>query len=107
MRKQTDRVHNLSMQKTRLAIVLLLSLLPWPAVWLGMYHIRSIVWTFFLYHGLCLLPAIIWGAPLWKTHLLKPTGRQWLIVIAVTVCSCFLAVFAYNATGQMVVSRTE
>lgn len=95
------------MQKARLAIAVLLSLLPWPAVWIGMYEIRSIVWTFFLYHGVCLLPAIIWNSALWKTHVMMPSGRQWLVVTAAAIATCLLGVFVYSATGDVVVSKQE
>ncbi len=62
--------------RRRLAIVVLLTLLPWPAVWQGMYRLDSLVWTFALYHGLCLLPAALWGRGLWARSLRPPTSVQ-------------------------------
>jgi membrane protease YdiL (CAAX protease family) len=85
----------------------MLTLLPWPAVWLGMYEIRSILWTFVAYHFICLLPAIIWGRQLWLPHLLLPAGKQWLIVGAAAIGACLLGVFIYTVGGDMVLSKKE
>jgi membrane protease YdiL (CAAX protease family) len=93
------------MQWHRPAIVIFLTLLPWPAVWYGMYELRSIVWTFFLYHGVVLLPACIWGRNLWWSHVRTPTGKQWLVLFFAGIFSCLVAVAAYNTTGELIVSR--
>jgi membrane protease YdiL (CAAX protease family) len=63
--------------RRRLLAVVLLTLLPWPAVWLGMYHYDSLWLTFLLYHGVCLFPAIFWGRRLWRDDWKKPTASQW------------------------------
>ena len=91
----------------RVAIILLLTLLPWPAVWYGMYEIRSIVWTFFLYHVICLLPAIIIGHGLWKDHLALPTRRQIAILLASAIGISTIGTLIYNFTGSLVVDREE
>jgi membrane protease YdiL (CAAX protease family) len=95
------------MQKSRVAIVILLTLLPWPAVWVGMYEFRNIMWTFFAYHFVCLLPAIIWGRKLWLPHVFMPAGKQWLIVLAAAMGACFLGLFVYSSTGEVILSKTE
>lgn len=95
------------MQKARLVTVVLLTLLPWPAVWYGMYELRSIHFTFFLYHGVCLLPAIIWGAPLWRSHVFPPNRNHWGILVAAAVTTCLLALFVYTTTGEILVSKKE
>jgi membrane protease YdiL (CAAX protease family) len=92
---------------SRLAAVIIFSLLPWPAVWYGMYKLNSIVWTFFLYHGVCLLPVVVWGRPLWRDHVKWPTARQWLFVILFGATACALAQIAYQWSGQMIVSRED
>ena len=91
----------------RATIVVFLTLLPWPAVWYGMYGLNSLVWTFFLYHGCCLLPAIIWGRRLWLPHILLPSDRQWLVVLAFAVLTCLAAVGLYEYSGQLIVSRQQ
>lgn len=92
---------------SRLAAVILLSLLPWPAVWFGMYKLSSIVWTFFLYHGACLLPAIIWGWPLWRGGVKLPTIKQWLLVFVSALATCAVAQIAYAASGQLIINRED
>ena len=86
--------------RRRLAIVLLLTLLPWPAVWLGMYRWDSLVWTFALYHGGCLLPAAIWGYPLWRDAVRWPTPRQWAWLLAGLLVAVPLSLLIYSEMGQ-------
>ena len=68
--------------RRRLGIVLCLTLLPWPAVWLGMYRLDSLWVTFLLYHGCCLLPAAVWGRRLWRGAWRAPTRPQALALLA-------------------------
>jgi membrane protease YdiL (CAAX protease family) len=100
-------IYDRLMKWRRTAIVIFLTLAPWPAVWYGMYELRSVLWTFVLYHGLCLLPAIIWGRSLWQSHVLWPSGRQWLLVLSAAVFTSVVGVAAYIYTGEMVVSRAH
>ena len=86
--------------RRRLAIVILLTLLPWPAVWLGMYHFDSLLWTFALYHGVCLLPAVIWGYPLWRSDLRSPTPRQWAWLLGGFVVIAPLSLLVYQDLGK-------
>ncbi len=90
----------------RIIIAVVLSLLPCPAVWFGMYKLNSLIWTFFLYHGLCLV-VVIWGWRLWKPHLLMPSARQWGLVLIAGLLTSVAAVMAYKLSGDVVVSRTE
>lgn len=92
------------MSARRIAIVILLTLLPWPAVWYGMYRLYSIPWTFFLYHGVCLLPAIIWGRRLWLPDVKRPSGKQWAILAAAAIATCSAALIAYGYTGSTIVA---
>ena len=93
--------------RRRLAIVVLLTLLPWPAVWLGMYRLDSIVWTFFLYHGCCLLPAALWGRRLWRGAVRWPTLRQWAVLLAALVCVVPLSLFGYAEIGKRVLDAGD
>jgi membrane protease YdiL (CAAX protease family) len=95
------------MSKRRSATVILLTLLPWPAVWLGMYKLNSIVWTFFLYHGVCLLPPVVWGYPLWRSGLKRPTVKQWILIAICGTATALVAQIAYKLSGQMIVSRDQ
>ncbi len=99
MTTQTDR--------RRIVIVILLTIVPWPAVWLGMYKLHSIVWTFFLYHGLCLLPAAVWGYSLWRRDLKKPTLKQGAMISVCAIATATVAQIAYKLSGQMIVSRDQ
>ena len=90
--------------RRRLAIVVLLTLLPWPAVWLGMYKIDSIAWTFVLYHGGCLLPAALWGRKLWRGSLRWPSVRQWAWLLAALLCIVPLSVLGYIEIGKTVLN---
>ena len=95
---------NARQSRRRLAIVVLLTLLPWPAVWLGMYKLDSLAWTFFLYHGCCLLPAALWGRSLWRGAVRRPTPRQWAWLLAALVCVVPLSLFGYTEIGKRVMN---
>ena len=86
--------------RRRLMIVVLLTLLPWPAVWLGMYRMDSIPWTFAFYHGLCLLPAAVWGRKLWRGALRWPTVRQGAALAAAIAVVLPLTLFVYSEIGR-------
>ena len=93
--------------KYRLALVVLLSLLPWPAVWLGMYEGRSLAWTFVLYHGICLLPAAVTGRHLWRSAVKMPTLRQ-ILNLAVTAAVVLpLTMIVYRWIGSTFISSTD
>jgi membrane protease YdiL (CAAX protease family) len=96
-----------SMSGFRIAIVIVLSLLPWPAVWFGMYKLNSLIWTFFLYHIVVMLPAIIWGWRLWKPHVLMPSNRQWIVAVVTTALSTVIGITAYRMTGDVIVSKVQ
>jgi membrane protease YdiL (CAAX protease family) len=93
--------------RRRLSLVVLLTLLPWPAVWLGMYRLDSIAWTFFLYHGCCLLPAAIWGRRLWRGAVRWPTARQWAWLLAALVCVVPLSLLGYAEIGKRILAAPD
>ena len=90
--------------RRRLLLVLALTLLPWPAVWLGMYRWDSLLWTFALYHGACLLPAAIWGRRLWKPALRWPTPRQWGALGLAMLVMLPLSLWAYARIGASLIN---
>ncbi len=84
----------------RLYVVIFLTLLPWPAVWLGMYKLDSLAWTFFLYHGCCLLPAALWGNKLWRGALRLPTRNQTVCLLAALTGVIPMSLFLYHELGK-------
>lgn len=86
-------------ERRRLAAVVLLSLLPWPAVWLGLYKLDSLLWTFALYHGVCLLPAAWWGRRLWRDAVRRPTPGEWGALALAVAVVVPLALWAYGDVG--------
>jgi membrane protease YdiL (CAAX protease family) len=92
--------------RRRLATVVVLTLLPWPAVWLGLYRLDNIFWTFALYHGLCLAPAVIWGRGLWMQAFRMPTRREWRALAIAVAVSLPLSVAAYAAIGGVLMDRS-
>jgi len=93
--------------RRRLLAVVGLTLLPWPAVWLGMYRLDSLWETFFLYHGVCLLPAIIWGRRLWRDAWRWPTLGQWLALLAGVVVALPLFRIGYAWIGATVMDAHD
>lgn len=99
MRVFADTLHAV-LQRRRILTVCLLTLLPWPAVWLGMYRLDSLWATFFLYHGMCLAPSIFWGRRLWRASWRAPTVRQWAALAAGVAVSLPLFFAAFHAIGS-------
>jgi membrane protease YdiL (CAAX protease family) len=91
----------------RLAIAMCLSVMPWPAVWFGMYKLNSIVWAFVLYHGVCLLPAIIWGRDLWTGHMKRPTSKQTVVLVSAALAFCLGGLALYHVSGNLIVDRND
>ncbi len=86
--------------RRRLLSVVGLTLLPLPAVWLGMYRLDSILWTFVLYHGCCLLPAAVWGRDHWRGAVRRPTRRQWAALGAAVAVILPLTLLVYSKVGR-------
>ncbi len=93
--------------RRRLAVVVLLTLLPWPAVWLGMYRLDSLVWTFALYHGVCLLPAAVWGRRLWLRAIKAPTLPQWVVLGIAILVVMPVALLVYARIGASFLSPRD
>lgn len=90
--------------RRRLLTVVVLTLLPWPAVWLGMYRLDSLWATFFLYHGVCLLPAVVWGRRLWRGSWRWPTRGQWLALLVGLLVALPLFRLGYAWLGAAVLN---
>ncbi|HEY9715554.1 MAG TPA: hypothetical protein V6C72_18920 [Chroococcales cyanobacterium] len=63
-------------ERSGLLIVLVWSLLPCAAIWIGVIKMRSAVWAYVLYHYVCLLPAIVCGRKLWSGTLTFPKAKH-------------------------------
>ena len=93
------------MTRSRAGPTVLLTLLPWPAVWLGLYGLNGLAWTFILYHGLCLLPAAALGWREWAPGLRWPTRREALVLVCAAAAAAPLTVVAYRLFGAVLIDR--
>jgi membrane protease YdiL (CAAX protease family) len=68
-------------------VIILLTLTALPAVimWYGLYDLRSAVLTLAIYHGLYLLPLIIWKRRLWLATLKPPKPGPLLVLICTSL----------------------
>ncbi len=87
------------------AILILWALLPCVAIYVGMYQLKSALWAYGLYHGLVLVPAIIWGRSLWLPSFKKPTLRDCGLLFVATILFSAIAVAAYEIFGTVVLSN--
>ena len=74
-------------------------------VWLGLHRCHNVVGTFALYHGCCLLPAIIFYRNLWLGHLQLPTRKQVAIMLCASVFFSLLAAFLFSLLGDRLISK--
>ncbi len=87
------------------AIALMLwSLVPGVAMWVGLYSLKSAPWTFALYHVVCLLPAIYLGRSLWLPTLKRPAFRDVAILSGMAILFSIISVVAYELGGKGVLS---
>src|SRR5271170_503509 len=84
---------------------MLWALLPCAAMWVGLYQLKSGFWTYALYHGLCLFPAILWGRSLWLPTFLKPTIRDCVLLLVTAIVFSAGAVVGYELIGSMLLSN--
>ncbi len=92
-------------RQLRLVGVIIWSLLPCVAIWVGLHQIQSAAWTFALYHGLCLVPAIIWGRSHWRKTLLVPSLKICLALMVASVIFTIIALFTYELFGDRLLSN--
>ena len=86
-------------------IVVIWTFLPWVFLSIGLHFFHSIFWSFFLYHGCCLLPIIIWRRKGWQPHLIPPTVRQVASIAAVGVGFGLFTFAVYQIAGGFVLER--
>jgi len=69
--------------------------------------IGNAVWAYGLYHGLCIVPSIIWGWNRWKDSLRLPTPKEWLILVAVSLLFSAVTVGGFELLGSLLLSESE
>ncbi len=89
----------------RLIGILLWTLLPCLAIWMGMCQLKSAAWSFFLYHAICLLPAILWGKSLWLPTFRRPTKKMCAALLVSSVVFSGIALFTYEFLGNRMLSN--
>lgn len=92
-------------KKYRKWVVFFWSLAPWSMLYVGLHYFHSIIWSFALYHGVCLVPAIILNRSHWMKHLERPKVRDLMWWgLAVVGFSTFTYV-TYYMLGNLLVDR--
>ncbi len=86
-------------------IVILWTLAPWPFLAAGLHLFHSIFWSFFLYHGCCLLPAIIWKRAHWRQHLALPSKREVAILLACSIAFSLYTWVAFQLLGPYLFNK--
>jgi membrane protease YdiL (CAAX protease family) len=87
--------------------LLVWTLLPTVAIWLGMYVKGSALWAYGLYHGVCLVPAIIFGRHLWLRSLRKPSSKEWLWLVAGSILFSLVTIVGYEWIGGSLLSDEQ
>ncbi len=86
-------------------IIVAWSLVPWFCMLAGLHYFHSILWTFFLYHGCCAIPAIIWKRHHWSKHLSRPTARQLIILLVAALLFGAYTYYAYHLVGTHIFNK--
>lgn len=92
-------------KRLNLILVLVWSLLPCAAIWIGLYQIKSAALTFLLYHGLCLVPAIWWGRHLWIPTLTVPKLKHCALLVVAAVVFSLITLATYELIGKHLLSN--
>ncbi len=88
-------------------IIICMMILPYSIIWIGMNFLKSAVWSLALYHGLCLLPGIIWGRTSFKNTLRAPGYLSLLGLIVASAVFSTVSVFTYEHFGEKVLSSQQ
>lgn len=88
----------------KVVAILLWSLLPCAAMWIGLYVMNSAIWAYGLYHFVCLVPALIVGRSIWTPGLKRPSLKFCSIILALAIVFAGITVGAYEIAGKIVLS---
>lgn len=86
------------------AALILWTLLPCLAMWVGLYKLSSAFWAYVIYHLLCVMPAILWGRKLWLPTFARPSLRHVGLLIAAAIPFGAVTVIGYEINGAMLLS---
>jgi len=70
-----------------------------------MTFIKNALLTMLIYHASCVMPAVIWGYPLWRQHVVLPSIKQWLLVIVSSIVFCSFTLLLYDKLGDRFLSN--
>ncbi|HNA74820.1 MAG TPA: CPBP family intramembrane metalloprotease [Candidatus Obscuribacter sp.] len=93
---------NISPRKT---LVFIWSLAPWVFLALGLHQFRSIFWSFLLYHGFCLLPAILYNRGHWQKHMHIPTRKDLLVLVFASIGFSAFTFITYSLLSDLLLDR--
>lgn len=83
---------------------MIFSILPCPAIWYGMNVMRDAASTLALYHGLVLLPPIIWAFPAWRAGLKVPNIKHIGVLIVMSALFCSATLLVYHLMSPLLLS---
>ncbi len=86
------------------AVIGFLCVLPYAVIWYGMNCIQNSAITLILYHGLCLIPAIIAYRKTLKKNLVLPSRMQIVLLLISSCAFSLLSLVSYKLLGDMVMS---
>lgn len=89
----------------KVAGVLIWSAFPCLAMSLGLYTMHSATWAYIFYHGLCLLPIIVWGKHLWVPTASRPRKMHCLAILAASVVFSIATLLTYEFLGTQLLSN--
>ncbi len=67
--------------------------------------LKSAVGAFALYHGICLIPAIILGRKLWLSDWKPPKLQEWAMLLLASIAFSTIAYFFYELFGIKLLSN--
>lgn len=73
-------------------------------MWVGLYTLKSATWAYALYHGIFLVPAIIWGRKYWTETFKMPKFSHCVNILIVALIFSVITVVAYELLGTLVLS---
>lgn len=86
------------------ALIGFLCLLPYAVIWYGMNYIQNSAITLVLYHGLCLIPAIVACRKTLRKNLVLPSKLQIILLLLSSCAFSFISLASYKLLGDMVMS---
>ena len=88
-----------------LLLIMLCTLLPSVSMWLGLYVVKSAIWTYVFYHGFCLLPVIVLGKNLWLKTWRAPELKYIILLLLGSIILSAATVLLYEWKGHVVLSN--